>query len=79
MIIYFQILLVKAAMVDVTQENFEELWPSIKKSIDQSVLIGIDSEFSGIVSSAKLKNRYVYITVPLGELLSVYLACVYVL
>ena len=48
-----------AVMVDVTADNFEQLWPSIKKNIDESVLIGIDSEFSGIVSSTKLKNRYV--------------------
>ena len=47
------------AMVDITQENFDKLWPSIKEHIDQSVLIGIDSEFSGIISSSKLKNRYV--------------------
>ena len=51
-------------MVDVTKENFEQLWPSIKENIDQSVLIGIDSEFSGIRFSSKLKNRYVTVILP---------------
>ncbi|XP_043202005.1 pre-piRNA 3'-exonuclease trimmer-like isoform X2 [Amphibalanus amphitrite] len=48
--------LIVTVMVDITNENFEQLWPSIKENIDKAVLIGIDSEFSGIRSSSKLKN-----------------------
>ncbi|XP_037091537.1 pre-piRNA 3'-exonuclease trimmer-like isoform X2 [Pollicipes pollicipes] len=43
-------------MTDVTADNFDELWPHIQRNIDQAVLVGIDSEFSGIVASPKLKN-----------------------
>lgn len=44
-------------MSEVIKSNFKEMFKDIEKSLKKSVFVAIDSEFSGLVSHSRLKNR----------------------
>lgn len=44
-------------MTEVVKSNFQDLYPKIEGSLKKAAFIAIDSEFSGLISHSKLKNR----------------------
>ena len=47
-------------MVDVTRDNFEELYDEILEDIKKCSFIGFDTEFSALTTDAKNVTRFDY-------------------